>query len=270
MATIDYPQRYASRGGFSFSRVWDFASYYWPRLKWQIWIYLIVSVVCGGLILIPAPEAVQTGLRVAIWTLLPTMYFCAPLICAKGTDSRIVDRLVPANAAEKMFFFYFYFIIVVGAATFLIPYFAACIYCNWEAIQTPGGLELYDLKFFKTNLGLVLINWIGTVLSTVICFYVVEVVKHNRLLWGIVAVIASNTFVGLLGGILGAILAFKIGLEDGLKDCDSEPDIQNLTERVLEQIGAMDWMTSVVLAVLVVCLIVTAVLTYRTLKRRNL
>lgn len=270
MTSNSKKELYAGVQRFSISRVYDFGVYYWPRLRKQVWIYTAVSLFCSALCLIPAPDTVQVGLIVAIWTLLPLMFFCAPLIFAKGPDIRIVERLIPVSAAEKMTFFYFYILIVMGLCSYLFPYIAVIIYHNCPAVQTPEGLSMYDMKFYQSPGMIYWINVSGSVLTTLMCFYIVEYVSHNRLLWGIVSVIATNTFVGLLGGIMGAWMTIKLGYEDGLKGCNTDAGVEMLVERVMARLNSVDLMSSVVLIIMIGCIIVTGMLTYRALKRRNL
>ena len=255
--------------GFSISRVWQFALYSLPGLKWQLIIYAIVSVVCGAICLIPAKETIQIGLFVAGWTALPLMYYCAPLIFAKGADTRIVNRLIPVSTAERFCFYYIYMLVVLPIIIYFIPLLCSNIYMHWPAVQTPEMMTLYEMKF--NSLGVLsLINLFGAIFVIELCFLCVEYARHNRILWGIVGVICANTVIGFLGAILGGIEAFKAGMQDGFNGKKPADNVDQVVERVMERITHADAVSITIMGVIIVMAIATAVLTYRTLKKRNL
>lgn len=257
--------------GYSLSRVWAFTNYYLPRIKKQILIYAAVSALCAVVCLLPTPEFIQMGLFVAVWTLLPLLFYCAPLIFAKGADSRIVERLMPVTAGEKLTFFYLYTLLVVPIAVYLLPILSGLIYINCPSIQTPEVMQLHTVKFHYFGM-INLINIIGAMFISMTCFLCVEAARQNRILWGIVAVIVSNTILGVIGAILGGYAAFKAGLRDGLagKESIAEENVKEYTNKILTDLNHADTATSIAVCVIIVITVITGIWTYRTLKRKDL
>lgn len=260
--------------GFSFRRVWEFATYYMPRLKGELLIYAAISLVCSILCVIPASGDVQMTLFVGSWTILPIIFYCGPLIFAKGPDTRIVERLLPVSAAEKMTFYYIYIMIVIPFVVFLLPLCSYWIYISLPSLQTPEVLALYDTKF---NLwGVVwIINTVGGAFIAMACFLGVEYARQNRMLFGIVAVIVANVIIGILGAIIGiaaAIKGFRMGLCDGLagKTPDADRVAEELVSTVMNDLNTFHPLSIAILVLLIVMVFTTGWFTYRAIRSRNL
>lgn len=264
-------QSVSKSSGFSFQRVWAFASYYMPRLRMQVLIYFATSLLCAILSLIPAKENMQLAIFVAVWSLLPLLFYCAPLIFAKGPDTRIVERIMPVSAAEKLTFFYIYILVIISVAVYLLPLLASQIYLACPKLQTEAVVAMYNMK--QNTLGILsLINIAGAILVSVICLYCVEYARTNRLMWGIISIIAVNTIMGLAGGIVGAYMAFKAGLADGMagKPDDFDKAVEGMVTNVIEDLTTVDTVTVSTLSALIVIICITGWLTYRVLKKRDL
>ncbi|MDE5870250.1 MAG: hypothetical protein K2H18_08445, partial [Muribaculaceae bacterium] len=244
--------------GFSFQRVWAFASFYMPRLRVQILVYFAASLVCAILSLIPANENVQLAIFVAVWSLLPILYYCTPLIFAKGVDTRILERVMPVSAAEKMTFFYMYLIVVIPIVVFLLPLTAVQIYMAIPGLQTESMVTMFEMK--ENIFGILsLINMASALLVAVICFFFVEYARTNRLLWGIVSIVAVNTIIGFVGGIVGACLAFKAGIADGIagKPENFDAAMQGVVTDVMDELTSVDPLTVCSLSGLLILIVLT-------------
>ncbi|MDE6717003.1 MAG: hypothetical protein K2J70_02320 [Muribaculaceae bacterium] len=261
-----------SHSHFSPARVVSFGAYWLPRVKPQLLIYAGASLLCALLCLIPAHETVQVGLFVMVWTLLPILFYCGPLIFAKGPDTRIFERLLPVSAAEKLTFFYLYSLIAVPIAVFLLPWLGYLLYLKLPSIGTPGLTHMYELKFHTFG-WVTLINLLGAALTSAACLYAVETARNSRIMWGIAAIVISNFFVGLLGAIYGAAAVFKAGFIDGLEGRPSRADARTITDLTSDLLNGMETTTAwniAISSILAAALIVVVILTYRTLKNRNL
>ncbi len=260
--------------GFSFQRVWAYALYYLPRLKGEMLIYFAIALFCSIITLIPAPDEVQKAIGVGIWSILPIIFYCGPLIFAKGGDTRIIERLMPGSAAEKLTFYYIYNLVIIPIIVYGLPLAACWIYISCPAINTPSLLELYQMKF--TNWGMVMaINTTGAVLISMACLYGVEASRQNRMLFGIVGVVVGNVIIGIIGGIIGvsmALKAFSAGVNDSMNGTRCNPDEvgEQIVKEMMESIAHPDALSISLLAVIVVLIIVTGCLTYRAIKRKNL
>ena len=266
----DYSIKSTRAPRFSFARVLEFARYSLPQLRKQMSIYALASVVCTIICLIPGKEAMQVGLFVMTWTALPLIYYCTPIVFAKGADSRIINRLIPVSAGERLTFYYPYLLVVIPAILFIPTYIGSLIYRACPSLQTPGALELYRLKFM--NMGILsLINLTGGILICTLCFLCVERARFNRLLWGIVAVIGGNFFLGVVGAVIAGTNAFQQGLKDGLEgNSPMNVNSKELLESTFATLSKPEPVTIAGLAVIAIMVVVVALLTYQTLKRRNL
>ena len=259
---------------FSFRRVWAYALYYLPRLKGEMLIYAGISLICLLLCLIPASESIQMGIMVGVWTIIPIIFYCGPLIFAKGADTRIIERLMPVSAAEKLTFYYIYTLIVIPIVVFLLPLAAGWIYVSCPSLQTPKVMELYGMKFHYWGI-VMIINLLGGVFIAMACLYGVEASRQNRMLFGIVGVVASNFIIGFLGGVIGvarAISAFSTGFEDGLAGIERNPEAcgEAFVKDMLEDLSRADALTISITGIIIVLIIVTGWLTYRAIKKRDL
>lgn len=264
----------SNSNGFSFRRVWAYACYYMPKLKWELLIYAGVSLICGILNLLPVHEDLQVALFVGTWTILPLIFYCGPLIFATGPDTKIIDRLIPVSAAEKLTFYYIYTLLVIPVVVYLIPLCADWIYFSCPSVQTQKMMALYEAKFGELGV-LGLMNLTGAVFITMACLFSVLHARQSRMLMGIVAVVVANIIVGFLGAILGvvtSIKAFKMGLEDGIagKTQCTEDVTERVVKEVMAELSTSNPLSLVLLGVIIVLIIVTGWMTYRTIRKRNL
>lgn len=263
-----------SSSRFSLRRVWAFAEYYMPRLKGELLIYAAISLICALLCLIPTDSDTQATLFVGVWTILPILYYCGPLIFAKGADTRILERLIPVSAAEKMCFYYVYILIVIPVVVFLLPLCASWIYLSVPSIQTDGVMKLYETKFGFWGI-VWLINLLGGIFIAMVCLWSVEFFKQNRMMMGIVGVITANIIIGFLGIVLGVAAAwkgFKMGFYDGLNgiEQDSEKCTEMLVQSVMEDLNTVHPLSIAVVVSIIILIGITAWSTYRSLRSRNL
>lgn len=264
-------QTIPSSPGFSLRRVIAFAQYYLPRLRTQMWIYGCVSLLSFILCILPAHEEVQKALMVGVWTVIPMLYYCGPLVFSKGSDSRIIERQMPVSAAEQLTFFYAYTLIVIPILVYLLPLAAGKIYLSCPTLQTPDVLELYKMKF--NNWGILnLINFLGAIFISIACLYGVMASKQNRMLYGFVGVIVANIIVGVLGGIIGIVTAFQKGLEDGMSGAEYNPDQfeKAFVNDMMQTFSKAEPISICAVITIAVLIIITGVLTYRSIKRKNL
>lgn len=199
---------------FSWRRVMQVASFYSVVTTRQLIIYALASLVFAFLILIPAHEYIQVGLFTMIWTSIGLMMQLAPVVLAKSGDSRIIERLIPASAAEKLTFFLIYFWLVIPFVCYFLPEISLILYKAIPFLQTSQMLELIDLHH-TPNATSLLMNIFNSLGAATTCLYVVMKVKRNRVLWGIVSVFVFNFILGIIGAVNGFITVFNMGIEDG-------------------------------------------------------
>lgn len=218
---------------FSFRRFALLWSFYRPILSRQLIIYFGASLLFAILTLLPAKSAVQCTFFTVIWTALPYMYELAPIVLAKHGDSRVIERLLPASAAEKLTFFSIYFFLIIPLVTYLLPEIALFIYRALTAVHTDEMLTLVDIQLNNAPI-IIVMNAFSTWTASVVCLYVVISRRRNQVLMGILSVFAVNILVGLVGAVYGAASAFVIGMHDGLTGADYKPEV--LVKQVIDTI----------------------------------
>ena len=212
------------------------------------------------------------GIAVTVSALLPLLVYCGPLIFAKGSDTRIIDRLLPVSAAERLTFYYVYTLIVVPVIVLGPLFLANWIYLQIPAIQNEGLVSLYEMKFHTFGM-INVINIIGIAFTIMTCLLCVEYARHNRILWGVVSIIITNMIIGIIGGVLGGLAAFKQGLADGMagkSEAEIESHVESLTSNVINDLNTVNTPSIVALCVLCAGVIFVGWFTYRTIKKRNL
>lgn len=252
---------------FSWRRVRDVAFFYRAGVERQVLWYLIISVICAFITLLPLKSYVQVGLFSIIWTVLPLLFELAPCMLAKWGDSRIIERLIPATPAEKYTFRLIYFLIVVPIATQLFPRLAMYLYTQIPAIQTEEMSAVIDAALMYSP-----ILWLSNVSTAagacLTCLYVVTRARTNRTMKGILSVFAVLIFQGILGAIWGFTTAFRMGLQDGIAGKVSK-NSSAFSQQLIEDMATSPFMLMVGL-LMIAYFIVMLVLNYRILYRRNL
>lgn len=251
---------------FSWRRVMDVASFYRPGVEKQVLWYLIASVICAMLTLLPLGQFAQLGLYTIIWTALPLLFEMAPCMLTKQGDSRIIERLITATPAEKYTFRLIYFLVVIPIACQLFPRLALYLYTQIPSIQTEETLSLIKVSLGSPAL-IYAINTLTAVGASMTCLYVVTRARTNRALKGILSVFAVQIGAGLLGAFWGFSAALKLGIDDGM--ANYQRDTAEITERLMENMISSPYMIFAI-CVLSAYLLLMLVLNYRILYKRNL
>lgn len=200
---------------FSWLRVSELTAYYKPLLSGQVLIYAGLSLFLSVLILLPVGGLAQFFFFTLIWTIIPYLFQFAPLVFAKGGDARLIERMLPATAAEKMTFLLIYLFVVVGAVVYAFPEFTLWLYTKIPAVQNESMLIFVNLRF-SSSIGLIAMNTLSIVAAMLTCLYMVLSARNNRIIKGIASVFAVQFSMAFLGGLYGIRMAFKKGFEDGM------------------------------------------------------
>ncbi|MDE6007082.1 MAG: hypothetical protein K2G67_05970 [Muribaculaceae bacterium] len=253
--------------GFSWVRVKDVANFYRPGIEKQVLWYLIISVICAIVTLLPLNRYAQFGLYSIIWTMLPLMFELAPCMLSKSGDTRIIERLIPASPGEKYAFRLLYFLIVIPVASQLLPRLAMYLYLQIPTIQTEDMKALIETSL-SSSPRVWLINIFTAVSAALTCLYVVTRARTNRTLKGILSVFAVQIGAGILGAIWGFTNAFKLGIEDGMAG-EGIRNSSEVTHELMEELASSPYMAFVMI-LLAAYTILMLVLNYRILYKRNL
>ncbi len=256
------------RNGFSWHRVGLLYRYYGTIVNKQTLIYFIISALCAVLTLLPLPEVIQVSFFTLIWTVLPLIYTLAPCAFGQQTSSPIVERLIPARTSEKLTFFISYLFIVLPLVVYALPLMAMWLYNQIPSVQTPEMLTLLDLKANSPAV-LRIFNIIDSAATVLLCLLVVENSRRNKIFKGIIAVIAFNFIIGMLGAIRGFVFVFQEGFKAGKYGIDPE-DPHSLTKKMIEEIACTPGYMAFMYIFLIAIVAIMIWQIYITLKRKNL
>lgn len=254
--------------GFSWRRVGEVARFYYPLLRGQIIVYTLTSLFIAIMSLIPFGEVAQFGLFSLFWTALPLIFEVGPCIFARGGDTRIVERMIPARGSEKFTFIFLYLFVALPIMVFALPEVAIRLYMCIPSIETPQMVDLLTLRLDMTPTLVSVMNVAGSVAAAVTCLFVVYHSRTNRILKAVVAVFATKFAMAFFGAIWGFAFAFKKGFEDGVAGCPS-PDGNGITQVVYSMMGDSPYLMAVTILIIAYC-VVMLWLSYRAITRRNL
>lgn len=254
--------------GFSWRRVGEVARFYYPIIRWQMIAYTLTSLFIALMSLMPFGQVAQFGLFSLFWTALPLIFEVAPCIFARGGDTRIVERMIPARGTEKFTFMFLYLFVAVPIMVFALPELALRLYMRIPSIQTPEMVGLLQLRFDRIPTFVNLMNVSGTLAAAVTCLFVVYNSRTNRILKSVVAVFATQFAVAFLGAIWGISFALRKGFQDGMAGCPAS-DGNKITEMVYDLMGTSPYLIAITVLTIAYCLMMLW-LSYRAITRRNL
>ncbi|MDE5886867.1 MAG: hypothetical protein K2H46_04680 [Muribaculaceae bacterium] len=256
---------------FSFRRVGALFAYYFPTLRKQFFTYLGISMLFTALILIPVPDDMRTGFFTFLWTIIYWMWYLGPIAIVGKGRMETVDRLLPTKASEKLVFLLIWYVIVIPASLVVLPQFADAVIYPTLGDSYPYFKKFLDLQLHASWV-MRTISILGNICASMGCLYAVLKSRHNKFLFGFLAVIAIQIFLGILGGIYSGYemtaKAFKMGLEDGLAGTDSLSDLEFL-EYTLDIVQPSP-ATYTVLGIIIAAILTFVALTYRRLRKPSL
>lgn len=254
---------------FSWKRVGMLYAYNRPYLSRELLFYIVAIIVMSGLTLLPIGEIGQFMIFSLVWSIIPYMCNFAPLIFAKGGDSRIVDRMIPARPSEKYLFYLSYILLVIPAVCYTLPLLASWAYLKIPSIQTEFLMELTKLRF-SLPIQMIALNVLTTFALPMTCFYTLISSRHNRVLKGVISVFAVQFAMDLIGGIYG----FMVALNGGFDDVANHPSATTLAGISTGNFFMQEMASSPFMAVLISIMGVYACimfrLTYKAVNRKNL
>lgn len=247
---------------FSLARVLKLARWNNLKVRTQLIWTPVISLAVAICLLLPLPDWAQMTLFTLLSTIISYLGQLSPLDFGRGGDARPVLKMLPVSASEKLVYYLFYAVILIPALLFILPTIASYLYLHIPAIQTPGMLHVYEVKFNSSLATLTAIGAASYLFSTLLCTYVVMRSRINRIINGVIAVVVAAAVNGVLGLIWGLTLAFNQGFRDAVEGRPkaSETEIMEITQQYFNTPNLVSYMT---LAVTLTAVIVLTVLIYR-------
>ncbi len=257
---------------FSWKRVGEVAHYYSPTVNRQLTAYGAVSLIFAIMLLMPLNAFTQTGIFYGIYTALPLIFVLAPISLAKGGDTRVVDRMLPAKASEKYLFLLLYFLVAIPIAIYVMPELALWLYTKIPAIQTEEMLTLIDMRFlsykYPVNTIMNVITYVAVVLT---CLFVIEYARHSRIIKAVVSVLGIQFVIGIMGAVYGFSLALRRGLGNGANGpILNEQQQTDYLKDFMSDFMQGSPLHTIIITLLIIYIGVMLWLIYRTLRKRNL
>lgn len=241
------------RDRWSWERIGKLLGFYTPRLRKQMIIFPIASLILASLLLIHTEgEIFEQSMFVLVFTALPYWFALGPLSLTSGGDARPVERMIPALPVEKFFIQMFYILVIIPVMVYGLPVLA--MWVRSSVLHLPEG-ELIKMIYARCSpLSYQFYVSLADNLSMVaLVFYIINRANRNRVFYSIIAIVCYQIFLGILGGIYGMIFAFKKGFEDGYAGRAMEfPDPDSIIEAInieplLVVTGACTFIAAIVL-----------------------
>ncbi|MBD5207688.1 MAG: hypothetical protein HDS79_05405 [Bacteroidales bacterium] len=249
----------------NFNRLKYLWEYHYPMVKHQLFLYFVISVLVAILTLLPLPAQAQISIFAIGNSILGYLVVLSPIVLAKNGDTRIVERLIPATAAEKFTWRIIYFLIIIPIFCYVYPYLSNRLYFHIPEIQTALMTDTLELAV-NNSFRLKCLNILSTLLQILICLYVVTYARKSRIIKAVLSVFATQLVFGLIGFIWG------ISETTGLLESHSFPiniNKEEIQSEIMDRMVSSSYIWSVTL--LMACASLTMLwLNYRVLKKRNL
>lgn len=256
----------ATTSSFSISRVAQLYRYNAPWLKKQILLYLGVSLVVSALYLLGQNHFWQMAVYALTSMALSVAFILSPLVFAKGGDTRIIERLIPATPAEKFVFHISYLLIFVTLSCYLLPFIAKLI----SPAPVLSG-DFADMVGNAMNSPVVfdLCEYGAMAAGMITCLYFITAARRGRVVKAIMLSFAVIITFNIITAIATAIEAFKIGVADAQSGVE-EPDPAVIAQKITEAVSQHTTYAWILFGVIALFIIWMLTLTYRALYRKNL
>ncbi len=239
----------------SWTRVMMVARYYYPRLKRQIIIYPLISLLLFPLSWTLWKAGMPVGYQMVL-NIIEWMIILGPIAFAL-CNSPEMSLSLPANGCEKGIFCMAYtFIAIPLLAGFPCWLFSALTGANVDVTEmfTETGVTMSadNIRVVKT------MGFFSSMAQMATCLWFVMASRHNRVLYGVLGTIGVGFVLGIISGFTGVI----IGMRDGFAGVDPA-NPQQILDQVVDYIGYT-------LYLIIPWLVISLVMGWRAITRRQI
>ena len=196
---------------FSWQRAWAISSLYQPAIKWQIIIYVAVSLFTG--VVTYALNASMLGiLSMGLFgTVTGFMTYFGSLVFARKSNL-VIETTLPATNAEKCAFYVLYSVIVIPALINL-PYYAVMLIGNAIHPVADSLKEIMELQsdMLAKTYGL---STLSALLPISVCLYTLMASEKNRIVKAVLWTVGVNVVLALAGAVYGIVMALSNAFPD--------------------------------------------------------
>lgn len=188
----------------------DVVRFYWPRIRMQVILYPLISLVTTGLLVLATVTGLKGGIVFGEWIFTLMLVF-APLAFVRY-DSRSVDISLPALWSEKAVFMLGYVLVAVPLLVLVIPAVAqiffpmltsAALLWTQDYIPVDGVAGRIDFL-----LGTQLNCWTGSFFPALLCLWMVLTFRHNIVLKTVLWSVGMGLVYMVAQMVISAIVTF--------------------------------------------------------------
>lgn len=237
---------------FSFTRFRMVAAYWWPRLRTQFFIFLLVSAalgLLGGMLDRFADSIFGNSLA----SFPDYLAFVGAAIFA-GKKGREFNTALPAANSEKISFRLIYSLLVIPCITIVLSILMYSLVIGPDNCEMHMGLYLkekgLDANFLTRLRPLIIFSNVMIPLAlSMVTLYCATFIQRNAAIKSIAISLGSYICISFALGIAVGIYAVILGFEHGY--AGAEPDITEITDMVQNNImpGYM-WFMSVLCTII--------------------
>lgn len=196
------------------------ARYYYPRLKWQLIAYPLISVLCTAFMVWMAAEEIPFLGLIAEWILVLMIIF-APLAFARY-NSRQLDIALPAPWQLKAAFLLLYTVVIVPLMVLLLPALSQtvlpyrfCLIGQFITVNNGGELVSKIIPSWliwlqRTHIA----AWGQSFLPSVLCLLFVLSFRNDTILKSVLWSLASGIIFVIIQSVLSATFIFHRLIEE--------------------------------------------------------
>lgn len=230
----------------SWSRILMAARFYLAPVRWQLWAFPLLSLVCFLLI-----TRVNAGTNPALYSLVASplsLCVCFAPLAFGVRKGREVDAMLPVAGVEKCIVILLYCLVVVPLLVY-VPVEVAS-YIKYGATYNSVAMASLPTEAtdYVASLGFPLIMAVGIIGSAayiLTCLWGVFHARSRRVLGGFLAVVIY--YVGFM------LISVIVGIVAGVSAAMSEPDLAEINKEVLKERVLTEVMPLYMKSLLAVC-----------------
>lgn len=245
-------------GRISWKRLLSVGRYYWPRLRWQVMLYPVISVLVFIAYALLHKGGFNTGAATVLGVISYMVEF-APLVLALRND-RETDIMLPVCGTEKFLFLIGYFLIIVPLLAYLpSELLSLLVYGQTDKylVLRQSGIDLSDHLFSRILFSGVVSN-VAMILT---CLWAVIASRTHRILKGIL----YPLIISVISAVISVIYSLSYVIRNYMNLTSTDPDLMATAavEMMWPVIHVLTWLFAAYS-------VFAAVMLWRSVTRRQL
>lgn len=251
---------------FSWRRVGMVGDYYWPRLRLQVLLYPLASLVVFFLIMATRHDAdMALEARSSLTNLLTYAVMFAPVVLAMRPGCYMTDTMLPARGAEKSVYLLFYFLIVVPVLGFVPVDVLSLVFFGHTVMFNFTDLSMVTDYIGDDGVWMVrMFNIVCLYVAITTCLWAVVTSRRNGVVKGVLIPLIPAFVVSFV--MAGYIVAQLTGIAGANSVTLHSGDVMVMTDKVID---SMMRSMSVFIPILIAYVVVAIIGISRAISRRT-